>query len=193
MDANLGTNFVPNSPEITAAKIAGPDAIAEAAALAAAVQNAPPAGQLDPGAAAAGKGQPDQAKGAQAEAQAAEGQAQGEGEGKADQASQGKGRQIKPGGTSASAAGGTSKSGSPSENQDATPSELQLKPGPQAGDSQTGSDGQRQAEGDPRKFKEEPWVAKLPPELRKAMRAKSQRRAPRGYEERLQRYFENVD
>ena len=28
---------------------------------------------------------------------------------------------------------------------------------------------------------------------RKAMRAKSQRRAPRGYEERLQRYFENID
>jgi hypothetical protein len=39
----------------------------------------------------------------------------------------------------------------------------------------------------------EPWFAKLPPEMRKAIRAKSQRRAPRGYEEKLDRYFQNID
>ena len=44
-----------------------------------------------------------------------------------------------------------------------------------------------------RKYREEPWFAKLPPDLRKAIRAKSQRRAPKGYEERLKRYFESID
>jgi hypothetical protein len=36
-------------------------------------------------------------------------------------------------------------------------------------------------------------MAKLPPELRQAIRAQSQRAPPRGYESRLKRYFENVD
>jgi hypothetical protein len=34
---------------------------------------------------------------------------------------------------------------------------------------------------------------KLPPELCSAIRANAQRRPPRGYEERLERYFRNVD
>jgi hypothetical protein len=37
---------------------------------------------------------------------------------------------------------------------------------------------------------EEPWMAKLPPELRKAMKANAQQRPPRGYEELLRRYFQ---
>ncbi len=41
--------------------------------------------------------------------------------------------------------------------------------------------------------REEPWIAELPPEVRGAIRANSQRRPPRGYEERLQRYFKNID
>lgn len=40
---------------------------------------------------------------------------------------------------------------------------------------------------------EEPWLARLPPEVRAAIRANSQRRPPRGYEERLQRYYKNID
>ncbi len=43
------------------------------------------------------------------------------------------------------------------------------------------------------RFREDPWFAKLPPELRSAIRARSQRQPPRGYEERLRRYFENID
>jgi hypothetical protein len=35
-------------------------------------------------------------------------------------------------------------------------------------------------------------MARLPPELRSAIQARSRRLAPRGYEERLKRYFENV-
>jgi len=44
-----------------------------------------------------------------------------------------------------------------------------------------------------RAFEANPWFAKLPPELRSAIRNNSQRRAPRGYEKRLQEYFENID
>jgi hypothetical protein len=39
----------------------------------------------------------------------------------------------------------------------------------------------------------EPWFAKLPPDLQRAIQAKARSRAPKGYEERLRRYFENVD
>lgn len=44
-----------------------------------------------------------------------------------------------------------------------------------------------------RKFREAPWFAKLPPELRKSIRANAQQRAPRAYEEKLRKYFESVD
>ena len=44
-----------------------------------------------------------------------------------------------------------------------------------------------------RNFLEQPWFARLPPELRTAIRNNAQRQPPRGYEERLQRYFENLD
>jgi hypothetical protein len=40
---------------------------------------------------------------------------------------------------------------------------------------------------------DEPWMAKLPAELRNAIRAEAQRPAPRGYEERLRNYFKNVE
>jgi hypothetical protein len=198
---------VPNSPETTAAQIAGPQALAEATALAAAMQNAPPANPGDAGAAGTGNEQPGQGSPSPTSPQAGqgqtpkqgqgpgqpEGQGQGEGEGKGDHAGQGKSQKSKIGAASAAGSGGTAKSGGPSDNPDTPPGEAQVKAGPQPGDSRTDTDLAHQAEADAKKFKEEPWVAKLPPELRKAMRAKSQRRAPRGYEERLQRYFENVD
>jgi hypothetical protein len=40
---------------------------------------------------------------------------------------------------------------------------------------------------------EPPWMAKLPPELRNAIRAEAQRPAPKGYEERLRNYFKNIE
>ncbi len=41
--------------------------------------------------------------------------------------------------------------------------------------------------------REAPWFARLPPELRQAIRANAQRRAPRGYEQRLKDYFESLE
>ena len=60
-------------------------------------------------------------------------------------------------------------------------------------DSQAGKvPGQVGPLNDPR-VKEEPWFAKLPPEVRSAIRSNAQRTPPRGYEERLQRYFQNIE
>jgi hypothetical protein len=44
-----------------------------------------------------------------------------------------------------------------------------------------------------RLLRDEAWFAKLPPSLREAIEARTRRRPPRGYEERLRRYFESVD
>ncbi len=44
-----------------------------------------------------------------------------------------------------------------------------------------------------RKAAQQPWIMELPAEVRAAIRANSQRRPPRGYEERLERYFKNID
>jgi len=43
------------------------------------------------------------------------------------------------------------------------------------------------------KFKDEAWFAKLPASLQQAIQSKARGKAPRGYEERLRRYFESVD
>jgi hypothetical protein len=44
-----------------------------------------------------------------------------------------------------------------------------------------------------RKLAREPWFTKLPPEVQDAIRRRTKRNPPRGYEQRLRRYFENVD
>lgn len=65
-----------------------------------------------------------------------------------------------------------------------------------AGSAQAASaPGSREGDIDPSAIpapKEEPWLLKLPPETRKAIRARAQRPPPRSYEERLKRYFESV-
>ena len=38
----------------------------------------------------------------------------------------------------------------------------------------------------------EPWFAKLPPETQESIRTKARRPAPRGYEEKLRRYFDSI-
>jgi hypothetical protein len=44
-----------------------------------------------------------------------------------------------------------------------------------------------------RKLKTAAWFSRLPPALRKAMNARARRPAPRGYRDRLRRYFESID
>jgi len=44
-----------------------------------------------------------------------------------------------------------------------------------------------------RQLKDEAWFAKLPPELRKSIRAGAGQKPPRAYEDRLKKYFESVD
>ncbi len=44
-----------------------------------------------------------------------------------------------------------------------------------------------------RSFEKEPWFTKLPPGVQQSIRASVRRSAPPGYEERLRRYFENID
>jgi hypothetical protein len=44
-----------------------------------------------------------------------------------------------------------------------------------------------------RNFEKEPWFTRLPPEVREAIRSSSERRPPRGYEDRLKNYFKSLD
>jgi hypothetical protein len=152
----LGTGFVPNSPEVTAEQIAGAEALAQAAQ-----------------ALAQGKAQSQTPGEAQVNGQAATGE-------------------PKPGPSSAMASdGGVSIGGDSPDNQLAPSESLQLQPDAQ-GDSRTANSDQ-DAEMKTLRFKEEPWFAKLPPTLREAIHARARRRAPRGYEERMRRYFESID
>jgi hypothetical protein len=89
-------------------------------------------------------------------------------------------------------AGGVSQSGSWVENQ--PPQEMGLTEPPEELPEGTATpDSDKDAEAGAQQFVEEPWFAKLPPELRDAIRNNARRRPPRGYEERLQRYFESMD
>ena len=54
-----------------------------------------------------------------------------------------------------------------------------------AGQGDVTADGERPGE--------EPWLVKLPPEVQKAIRASSTERPPRGYEEKLERYYKALD
>jgi hypothetical protein len=87
--------------------------------------------------------------------------------------------------------GAAAMAGDSSNNQKTPPGALQIQPPPKA-DSRT-ADKDHDADAKARKFENDPWFAKLPPTLRDAIQARSRQRAPRGYEERLRRYFESVD
>jgi hypothetical protein len=103
--------------------------------------------------------------------------------------SQGQGQ---PGGEMSSAAskGGAAKAGK-SENPDQAPGDPQV-----AASGDADSRGQlvnqdTNARGS--SVASEPWFAKLPPSLQTAIQARARARAPRGYEERLRRYFQSDD
>jgi hypothetical protein len=133
---------------------------------------------------------------AQAESQSGQGEpgqpGQGQQPSKSQTPSQAAAQTPTPGQTSALAsAGGVSTGGSAVENQETPPGELQLQADAQ-GDSRA-ADSNEDAMVDGRSFADEPWFAKLPPTLRQAIQSNARRRPPRGYEERLRRYFQSVD
>jgi hypothetical protein len=169
----LGTGFVPNSPEVTAAQIAGPTAMEQAAETLAQAE-------AQPSAPMPGEGQPETALGDAA----SEGQEQGQQPGQAEQPMPGQTNPMPKG-------GGVAKTGETVNNQKPPPSALTLQ-SEAKGDSHA-EDSQKDADVKFRSVEKEAWFAKLPPDLKKAIQARARRPAPRGYEERLRRYFESLD
>jgi hypothetical protein len=93
--------------------------------------------------------------------------------------------------SSGAGAGGVSVGGNSQNNPAGGDGPVQPKPAGQ-GDSRTaGSDADSAAKA--QALKNDPWFSKLPPELRDAIQSKTRNRPPRGYEERLRRYFESND
>lgn len=165
----LGTSFVPQSPEETARRIAGQEAL-DVAAKALAQRSATDADPLSGD--GKKKSTPQTAENSERpnESQVMEAQA----------------TQAAKKGEAALAADQSGK------NEKLDPSRVEQEEAAAQRDSRTNrqQDGSDVAD---RKFQEEPWFANLPPALQKAIQAKSRRSAPRGYEERLKRYFENVE
>lgn len=178
MPTELGTGFVPQSAEATAEAIAGQQALNQAA-LALAQAAAEAAGQ-------AASGQPGSPSSAQGPAASQAQSPMGEG-----QPGQSQAQSPMPGDPSAAKTGGAASGSKSAQNPDAQPGELENTPAAQA-DSR-GEKADQDSTATAQKYEREPWFAKLPPALQNAIQAKARGKAPRGYEERLRRYFESVD
>lgn len=135
-----------------------------------------------------------QIAGAAANAAAAKAMAAGQAsnsasEGQSDQPGQGESAEGSP--SSMSKKGGAVKSGKAAQNKtqetNDADSPQNVKPG------ERGELANQDAVGTGQRLENEPWFARLPPTLRSAIQAKARGKAPRGYEERLKRYFESVD
>jgi hypothetical protein len=87
--------------------------------------------------------------------------------------------------------GGAAKGGKTASNQKAKKGDVETADAADA-DSRGEAGGQDAASGGQR-IESEAWFARLPPSLQSAIQAKSRGKAPRGYEERLRRYFESID
>ena len=163
-ERQLGMGLVPNSPEYTADRIAGDKALGSAE------KALGPNSKSSTGKKSNSRGDSETGKRAGQSQQPA-----------ADSES-----------ASSSSAGTAAKGGAEQQNAKSTDAPASQNPAEKS-DSRT-ADGQGAgAVGGDLKFDKEPWFAKLPPELRNAIQAKSRGKAPRGYEERLKRYFENID
>ena len=159
----LGNGFVPDSPEVTAQQIAGSEALAEAAR---ALAQGTPAGQPTASDTPSGEGEPSQSA--------------------PPETAQDQTAKTSPNTTT----GGVPQDGEAQENQEAEDAPLELNP---STNGDTRSDQKGESAVATRNFQTESWFAKLPPSLQKAIQAKARRRAPRGYEQRLKRYFESID
>jgi hypothetical protein len=180
--AELGTGFIPNSPETTAEMMAGADAAAQAAAELGGdgKSKAPSEGSQADAEGFPEPGEGDAAPGSE------QGQSQSEGQGEGSTQSDGK--------ASPKTNGGGAKRGDLKLNDDLKKGPLQQSGDPtEPGEGSAPKSGARDGDPAARVFGNEPWFAKLPPDLRKAIRAKAQRPPPRSYQEKLQKYFESID
>ena len=119
---------------------------------------------------------------------------------------------AKSGKSSADAARGQASSNRSDASSGENPDEATQRPSSeQAGEAQAGQPGAARAslpgKGNPqqataaeataaaaeKRLEQAPWFAKLPPQLREALRSRPRRQAPRGYRERLRRYFQSID
>ncbi|MCL6646018.1 MAG: hypothetical protein K6U88_13815, partial [Dehalococcoidia bacterium] len=138
-----------------------------------------------------------QIAGPQAQAAAAQAAGMGqEGQGASaeGQGSSGMGDSPSPEGSASASArkGGAVQRGPASPNQKSPPGELEMAEAAQADSRGKLTAEGTQPGGSSQGGGAQVWMARLPPELRSAIQARSRRLAPRGYEERLKRYFENV-
>jgi hypothetical protein len=108
----------------------------------------------------------------------------GQGQGKSDESQQGE--------TSSTAKkGGAPKADQTAENTRAEAGDLETAAAPDS-DSRAGQAGE-DASGGAATLASESWFSKLPPQIRSAIQAKARSQPPRGYEERLRRYFQSID
>lgn len=128
-----------------------------------------------------------QIAGSEALAQAAQtlAQAKGQGKGKAQGEQANQGDNKSPSKDGGDAAQGDSSSGPPNPKAPLSPDSSAR------GDNLSGAGPDSAAV--MQQFEQQPWFTNLPPELREAIRANARKRPPRGYEERLRRYFQSAD
>jgi hypothetical protein len=159
------TGFVPQSPELTAQMMAGPE-----------LNQAMQAADQTPGQAKPSDGKASQRQQAQLDTNSA---AQPSANQSASTANQAEMQAAKPGGQTKNEA---VKDGQAQKQQEGTKIE-DHGAGQRVGD----------ADANGRAFEDQPWFAKLPQELRKSIRAGAQQKAPKAYEDRLRRYFQSVE
>jgi len=171
--APLGTGFVPAASDVTAEMIAGSEAQAVADELLGPAAERSPSGEMAQASGEASEsGMPSNDPASQqSDGKTSEGQADAAVQQAAKQSDRAKGARQ-----------GEAKATGPIEEQEVADKDAAVA-GSRAGDAADAAGA----------FEKEGWFAKLPPEMRQAIRAKSRRRAPRGYEEKLDRYFQNID
>ncbi|MBS0263388.1 MAG: hypothetical protein JSS02_15710 [Planctomycetes bacterium] len=176
-NAELGTGFIPNSPEATAEMMAGREASAKAAAELGSEYLAQADNATATSPEADSNQDADSAQSASRDPQSADNSQRPSPSSSSSTTNKAAQNEQGPDNTAV-------KSGPQQiDPQQARKNEDQSKPTPRTGDVDFAS----------RAVGRESWFARLPPDLRKAIRAKAQRPPPRSYEDKLQKYFESID